>query len=150
MTSISAGHIILTPTQPVGSGQPQRESNPGPPHQESRALPTELPQRYYPTRILKQILGWRVAKTERLHHRIRSISLDCGIHSGCVMERDKDGGRPRLGRKIGSRTETALLFSFSQRNVESRTQASPLNYAREVKTSERERDREREREREQT
>ena len=44
MTSISAGHIILTPTQPVGSGRPQRESNPGPPHQEPRALPTELPR----------------------------------------------------------------------------------------------------------
>ena len=43
MTSVSAGHIILTPTQPVGSGRPRRESNPGPPHQESRALPTELP-----------------------------------------------------------------------------------------------------------
>ena len=42
MTSVSAGHVILTPTQPVGSGQPQRESNPGPAHQESRALPTEL------------------------------------------------------------------------------------------------------------
>ena len=37
MTSVSAGHTILTPTQPVGSGRPQRESNPGPPHQESRA-----------------------------------------------------------------------------------------------------------------
>ena len=44
MTSVSAGHIILTPTQPVGSWRPQRESNPGPPHQESRALPTELPR----------------------------------------------------------------------------------------------------------
>ena len=44
MTSVSAGHIILTPTQPVGSGQSQRESNPGPPQQESRALPTELPR----------------------------------------------------------------------------------------------------------
>ena len=44
MTSVSAGHIIQTPTQPVGSGRPQRESNPGPPHQESRALPTELPR----------------------------------------------------------------------------------------------------------
>ena len=43
MTSISAGHIILTPTQPVGNGLPQRESNPGPPHQKSRALTTELP-----------------------------------------------------------------------------------------------------------
>ena len=28
MTSISAGHIILTPTHPVGSGRPQRGSNP--------------------------------------------------------------------------------------------------------------------------
>ena len=44
ITSISAGHIIQTPTQPVGSGRPQRESNPVPPHQESRALPTELPR----------------------------------------------------------------------------------------------------------
>ena len=40
MTSVSAGHIILTPTQPEGSGRPQRESNPEPPNQESRALPT--------------------------------------------------------------------------------------------------------------
>ena len=43
MTSVSAGYIILTPIQPVGSGRPQQESNPGPPHQELRALPTELP-----------------------------------------------------------------------------------------------------------
>ena len=41
MTSVSAGHIILTPTQAVESGLPQQETNPGPPHQESRALPTE-------------------------------------------------------------------------------------------------------------
>ena len=44
MTSVSAGHIILTPTQPVGSGRPQWQSNPEPPHQQSRALPTELPR----------------------------------------------------------------------------------------------------------
>ena len=44
MTSVSAGHIILTPTQPVGSGRPQRESNLEPPHQESRAPLTELPR----------------------------------------------------------------------------------------------------------
>ena len=44
MTSVSAGHIILTPIQPLGSGRPQRESNTGPPHQESHALPTELPR----------------------------------------------------------------------------------------------------------
>ena len=42
MTSVSAGHIILTPTQPVGSWRPQRKSNSGPLDQESRALPTEL------------------------------------------------------------------------------------------------------------
>ena len=43
MTSVSAGHIILTPTQPVESGRLQRESNPEPPHQKSHVLPTELP-----------------------------------------------------------------------------------------------------------
>ena len=43
-TFVSTGHIILTQTQPVGSGRPQRESSPGPPNQESRALPTELPR----------------------------------------------------------------------------------------------------------
>ena len=43
MTFVSAGYIILTPTQSGGSGRPQRGSNPGPPHQELRALPTELP-----------------------------------------------------------------------------------------------------------
>ena len=43
ITSASASHIILTLTQLVGSGWPQRESNPRPPHQESPALLTELP-----------------------------------------------------------------------------------------------------------
>ena len=43
MYSVSAGRI-LTPTQPVGSRRPQRESNPGPSHQESHILLTELPQ----------------------------------------------------------------------------------------------------------
>ena len=58
MTSVSAGHIILTPTQPVGSGRPQRESNPGPPYQESRALP----QSYRP---LKKKNRQRQRSTER-------------------------------------------------------------------------------------
>ena len=44
-TSVSAGHIILPPTRPVGGGRPQRESNPGPPHQESRALPQSYRER---------------------------------------------------------------------------------------------------------
>ena len=52
MTSVSAGHIILTPTQPVGSGRPLRESSPGPPHQESGALQTELPRPPLPHRKL--------------------------------------------------------------------------------------------------
>ena len=52
MTSVSAGHIILTSTQPVESGRPQQESNPGPPHQESRALPSELPR---PPKYSKQV-----------------------------------------------------------------------------------------------
>ena len=56
MTSNSAGHIILTPTQPVGSGRPQRGSNPGPPDQESRALPTELPR---PPTLLQCIVNWK-------------------------------------------------------------------------------------------
>ena len=42
MTSVSAGHIILTPTQPVGNGRPQLGSNPGSPHPDLRDLPTEL------------------------------------------------------------------------------------------------------------
>ena len=42
MTSVSASHIILTLTQPVVRGQPQRGSNPGSPHQELCTLPTEL------------------------------------------------------------------------------------------------------------
>ena len=48
MPSVSAGHITLTPTQPVGRGQPQQKSNTGSPHQDSSALPTELqrPQIY--------------------------------------------------------------------------------------------------------
>ena len=44
MTSVSAGHIILTPTQPGGSRLPQWESNPGPPNQELCALLTDPPR----------------------------------------------------------------------------------------------------------
>ena len=51
MTSVSAGLIILTPTQRIGSGGSHRGSNPGPSHQESCALPTELPR----PRSLKQL-----------------------------------------------------------------------------------------------
>ena len=60
MTFISAGRIIRAPTQPVGSGRPQWESNPGLPHQETRTLPTE--------RLL--IIPW-VKKINVLHLRER-------------------------------------------------------------------------------
>ena len=63
MTSVSVGHIILTPTQPVGSGRPQRESNLGP-HKESRALPTELPRPIEGDRDI-----WRQRKTETDRNR---------------------------------------------------------------------------------
>ena len=57
MTFVSAGHIILTPTQPAWSGRPQRESTPRPPHQDSLALPTELPR---PAVIeVKKIKGYK-------------------------------------------------------------------------------------------
>ena len=36
MTSVTDGHIILAPTQPVGSGRWRRESNPWPPDKKSR------------------------------------------------------------------------------------------------------------------
>ena len=69
MTSVSAGHIILTPTQPVGSGRPQRGSNPGPPHQESRALPTELPRPPRERQTYKQTDRQREAEREILKER---------------------------------------------------------------------------------
>ena len=43
MTSVSAGHIILTPIQRVGGGWPQPELNPEPPHQESLYRLSNLP-----------------------------------------------------------------------------------------------------------
>ena len=68
MTSVSASHIILTPTQPVGSGGPKRGSNPGPPHQESRALPTELPrpvfQRHPPRGISRPMKSCQVTSSQ--------------------------------------------------------------------------------------
>ena len=47
MTFVSAGHIILTPTELVGSGRPQ----------ESRALPTELPQAPAECKIKQVVRG---------------------------------------------------------------------------------------------
>ena len=58
MTSVSAGHIILTPTKQVGSGRPQRELNPGPPNQELHALQTEL----LPPRIFQGVNSLRLPR----------------------------------------------------------------------------------------
>ena len=73
-TSVSAGHIILTPIQPVGRGRPQRESNPGPPHQELRALPTEPP---HPQRDLG-----RARETERDREKERDTERDTEMDGG--------------------------------------------------------------------
>ena len=70
MTSVSAGHIIQTPTQPVGSGRPQRESNPGPPHQESRALPQSYRA---PLGISNLALKWL---NSYLNNRLMSVSIE--------------------------------------------------------------------------
>ena len=56
MNSVSACHIMLTPTQPVGSRLPQRV-NPGPPHQESGALPIELPRHLFWLCRVKKPIG---------------------------------------------------------------------------------------------
>ena len=66
MTSISAGHIILTPTQPVGSRRPQRGSNPGPPDQESRA---------YQQRALG-MSDTRLTSRERCGYRIQDLPAE--------------------------------------------------------------------------
>ena len=49
MTSLSAGYIIQTPTQPVDGGRGDR--TPRSPDQVSRALPTELPLPRAPKQI---------------------------------------------------------------------------------------------------
>ena len=76
MTSVSAGHIILTPTQPVGSGRPQRESNPGPPHQESRAVPGYRSQAPY----FRSLVYWYDTKIRWNEHLLTSCSV---LNLGC-------------------------------------------------------------------
>ena len=86
MTSISAGHIILTPTQPVGSGRPQRGSNPGPPDQESRALPTELPRPPEREAERRKERGEREGERKREREREGEKERDSAIES----EEDRD------------------------------------------------------------
>ena len=72
MTSVSAGHIIRTPSQPVrrgGGGWPRRESNPGPHQQESSALPTELAR--------PPLIGWTSEKvTWHIDVVVPSLEID--------------------------------------------------------------------------
>ena len=80
MTSFSAGHIILKPTQSVESGRTQRESNPGPAHQESRALPTELPHPplfYIKTKKLK--LTFKISQTFVLQNAVNVKAIHSSL-----------------------------------------------------------------------
>ena len=85
MTSVSASHIILKPTQTVGSVLPQQELNPGPPKQGSRALTTEQPRpqhvslKHYPT-----IYAWHEQGIEI------SPCTGCRLTSDLDINRDKD------------------------------------------------------------
>ena len=82
MTSVSATHIILSSTQPVGSGRPQRGSNPGSLHQESRALPTELSPS--PQDSLKASFNSRhVQSTVTLRKLQQRIDLGAGGEPWC-------------------------------------------------------------------
>ena len=61
MTSILAVHIILTPTQPVGSRRQQQGSIPRPLDQKSRALPSEIPQPHFSrSSVLRQCNAFRL------------------------------------------------------------------------------------------
>ena len=77
MTSVSAGHIILTPTQPVGSGRPQRGSNPGPPDQES-VCEREIEG------VIKREEGETGTETERKRDRKRVREGEIWRESVCV------------------------------------------------------------------
>ena len=99
MTSVSAGHIILTPTHPVGSGRPQRGSNPGPPHQESRALPTELPRPPPPPPRVRERKRERKRESEREKERVRERE----------KERVRERGRGRERERENSKIATTLM-----------------------------------------
>ena len=90
MTSVSAGHIILTQTQPVGSGRSQRESNPTSPHQESHALPTELPRLPPPCVIKKREQQRRFKRREETEKKSKK-----GEKEEARMDNRKDGGNKR-------------------------------------------------------
>ena len=71
---LSRSHYT-TPTQPVGSGRPQRESNPGPPHQESLALLTQLPRSPKIQEVLKNA-SLKSTRTRQSTHQYQKAEKD--------------------------------------------------------------------------
>ena len=103
MASVSAGHIILTPTQPVGSGRPQRESNPGPPLQESRALP----QSYRAPQTGRRDLDFCLSRTH--YTDTDPISKE---RAATEIERARERERVRGAMKRKKRGDEVCLFGF--------------------------------------
>ena len=78
MISVSVGHIIMTPIKPVGSGWPQRGSNPEPTHPELRAVPTEPPP--FPPPLFFE--GGREREREREREKERERKKERGGGGG--------------------------------------------------------------------
>ena len=92
MIFVLTGHIILTPTQPVESGWPHRESNPGPLYQESRALTTELPR----PPIERQKETQRETEREREKESDIHTNIDSDRHTQTeLMNRKRERERVR-------------------------------------------------------
>ena len=72
--TMTGSHFILTPTQLVGSGRPQRGSNPGPPYHKSRALPTEHPPPPQKNKT-KQTKIQQQACAHKFHNEIEPLGL---------------------------------------------------------------------------
>ena len=73
MTSVSAGHIILTLTQQVGGERPQRGSNPEPPHQERIDIDVFVTRELYQTNKLSE---GNSSETERMPEKIESLKSE--------------------------------------------------------------------------
>ena len=86
MTFVSASHIILSPTQPVGRRRPQRESNPRPPHQESRALPTELPRPPKSNGWLHVFMAFERVDHINFENLMNSLYFNSGIHQNFYIQ----------------------------------------------------------------
>ena len=77
MSSVSAGHIILTLTKKVGSGRPKWGSKPRPPHEESHALLKRPPS------ISKQVSRCIWRKTDKgSDHLLEKANFD--EFSNCI------------------------------------------------------------------